>query len=132
MFPMAEWLDSISKLVTGGALGSVGTWLTQRSSAKNEKAAVSGNIRQLPKHRRPRCGSPVLRRTQTCSGDGLQRQASSQLRHMESLHDEKRREMLFDLPEAGGINRLHALFTTMIKNALSCYPHLPGQGTATP
>lgn len=131
MFPMAEWLDSISKLVTGGALGSVGTWLTLRGRRRRMR-------RQLYREISDNYQNTVVRIAVALSYEGLKRAAAMDFNDKLRLsfdtwnhyNDEKRREMLFDLPEAGAISRIYALFTAIINDALSGYPHVRGKEAA--
>src|SRR5258708_34204508 len=132
MFPMAEWLDSISKLVTGGALGSVGTWLTVRGRRRRMR-------RQLYREISDNYQNTVVRIAVALSYEGLKRAAAMDFNDKLRLsfdtwnhyNDEKRREMLFDLPEAGAINPIYPLFTTNIKYGLPGDPPLPGKETHT-
>jgi|HubBroStandDraft_6_1064221.scaffolds.fasta_scaffold02799_5 hypothetical protein len=128
---MADWLDSISKLVTGGALGSIGTWLTLKGRRKRMRAQLYREISNNYQDTTVRIGVVL-------SHEGLKRAAAMNFNDKLSLSfavwnhysDEKRREMLFELKEAGAISHINALFAAIVNDQLSGYPHVRGKEAA--
>src|SRR5690242_6246021 len=106
-----EWLDSITKILTGGVLGSATTWLTLRNRRKVMR-------RQLYREISDNYQNTVVRIAVVTSYEGLKRGAAMHFNDKLDLsfdvwnhyNDEKRRDMLFDLPEAGAISKIYGLF----------------------
>jgi hypothetical protein len=126
-----EWLDSIAKILTGGALGSATTWLGLRSRRKRMK-------RQLYREISDNYQNTVVRIAVVTSYEGLKRGAA--LNFIDKLdlsfdvwnhyNEEKRKEMLFDLPEAGAISKIYGLFSAIGNESLPGYAHVRGKEAA--
>jgi len=129
--PMADWLDSISKIVTCGALGSFVTWLGFRSHRKRMREQL---YREISNNYQ----GTVVRIAVVLSHEGMKRAAAMNFNDKLRLsfdtwnhyNDEKRREMLFDLKEAGAISRIYGLFSAIGNEELSGYAHVRGKEAA--
>jgi hypothetical protein len=128
---MAEWLDSITKVLTGGALGSAGTWLGLQSRRRRMR-------RQLYREISDNYQNIVVGIAKVTSYEGLKRGAAMHFNDRLNVNfdvwnyynDEKRREMLFDLREAGAITKIYSCFLAIGNQSLSGYAHVRGKEAA--
>lgn len=126
-----DWLDSITKILGGGALGSAGTWLTLRGRRRRMREQLYREISNNYQN-------TVVRIAVVLSYEGMKRAAAMQFNDKLNLsfdtwnhyNDDKRREMLFDLKEAGAISRIYGAFSAIGNESLSGYAHVRGKEAA--
>jgi hypothetical protein len=126
-----DWLDSITKVLGGGALGSATTWLTLRNRRRRMR-------RQLYREISENYHNTVVRISVVTSIEGIKRGAPFNFTDKLDLsfdvwnhyNDEKQKEMLFDLPEAVTISKIYGLFSAIGNESRGGYAHARGKEAA--
>ena len=130
-----SWVDIISKLVPVGVITAIGGYLVRMFQTERRKKRMR---EQLYREISNNYQSLVVRIALVTSLSGLRQAAPMHFTDKldlsfgvwEFYNDEKRRDMLFDLKEAGTINRIYEKVSIIGNEELPGYAHVRGKEAA--
>jgi hypothetical protein len=127
-----SWADIISKLVPVGVITAIGGYFVRMFQTERRKKRMR---RQLYREISSNYQNTVVRIHLVTSLTGLRQGAPMHFNDKLDIsfnvwnfyNDEKRRDMLFDLKEAGAISRIYEKFSLIGNEELPGYAHVRGK-----